>query len=80
MTTLTDRKAVTPDEYQDFVRRQLDEVIAYCEELKGMPIHEWPLDSLCKLNDLSHRIAKAERAYSSEVEQLFYEASSDDEH
>jgi len=80
MTTLTERQAVAPQEYQDFVRCQLDEVIAHCEELEGMPIHEWPLDWLCKLNELSDRIAKAERKYQSEVEQLFYEASSDDEH
>ena len=80
MTTLTERQAVTPQEYQDFVRCQLDEVIAHCEELKGMPVHDWPLDWLCKLNELADRITKAEREYSAEVEQLFYDARSDYEH
>lgn len=80
MTMLRERKAVSPEEYQDFGRSQLDEIIAHCEELKFLPIHEWPLDWLCKLNDLSHRIAKAEHKYQMEVEQLFYNASSDDEH
>ena len=79
MTTLRERQAIPHEEYQDFVRRQLDEVIAHCKELKGMPIHQWPLDWLCKLNDLSDGIAKVERAYSAEVERLFYDASNDDE-
>ena len=45
-----------------------------------MHIHEWPLDWLCKLNELSDRIAKAECKYQLVVERLFYDASSDDEH